>query len=1309
MIPTRTISPKHIPSPQNEQDFEIAIVGVANAFFKSTTFQQYGRRGSTQHGIDIQGYMNDDTSALCVIQVKCREPEKQEKPADIKSHVEEALGKFVFKRFIYATTAKRATKVQDAVSALQKELNSKMGSSAPIIQLWDWDTLTEMAYNNPEVLRALDAPSAVLFGILDHIQLTDPDKFRELERVGIEALSPARRQDTYIEIKTANYTGKITKLSKDIDRISQLSAIKPSVALTEFHVLLKKKEHLETIDLARINGGIGNCYFALNDRDRGLDYFQTAYEHAPDRPQSIANYAFVLGFRGKLDDLKLLIKKALELEPKNSSLVARSIYFLGSEAIIPECVAKDPLVWLAKLELKRKSNIKHKILLREARKAVTTHPDDFLLRQFLADTLLGFVLSETAAIAAFALTERAHEYLSEALSTYECLWKELKESDDYQRKTEPALAVNYMQACRIVSDFPEAIKIGKVALDLTNYDEGVVLQYGINLMYNGQVDILKDLVDKLPDCLDADKIRLQIALEQNEWETVERLCDQREVEDRDAGLIRGIKSLSIIERLSEDKRPEAVYNLIETPSEECREWAIRIQLARKYIGKDAALTCLEIAKGLINKGSEMEDILSVAQQAYSLDDVDAVFDLLINNIDYSRPSEALENLLVVASSDYPVRERSLKVFGNLDPSLLSIPRYKEAFAVGAYNQKDFELAAEHFKDLLDISPRLRHWLDLYKCKRRLLGSDAAAKLLDEYPVLELPCFPKDLIELAHIFTWHDKSGLAVKAALTAVSSPRGQASAVVTGSYVGFVFSNASLPPPSHKVATGEYIKIRHSTSGEVVHGIVGSEDHQPWGVALDERDKRINAALDKAVGETFFIQSQFSDKSEWIIEEVLPEFIRAAQYLSKEHTDKFGDAAIVHRIITDGENIEPILEMVRQRGKFVDDTCRKVIENNLPLSLIGGRDDIGGLGLANAIRQRGYNIATNPGTKEVQEEAQLTLANLPNGVVIDLFTAITAVDLDILQILTKTLGTLRMSMEEYEALQSHLEKAQSSENDAMTLSAVDGQILRSEFTPDDRRKRISSLKDVVSQLENSLTIEPVVFGESFSEIEKLILESTPITLAPIELAKKYDAPLLSDDGAMRSLSAQLGHRKGVWLSAVLAKAKTKDFISDHQYMTASLGLVQRKHDVTPLTGVILAEAVEHFSQEVLGNEAKLLIQQIGGPNADFDSHAVVATSMFKSLREKGINDNIRTEAMETVASTIFSGIGAHVALRWASAFGRYLREEDRDPFAKVTQQHMSDIDFNFRKFDKSPLLNSSSIQALITALSRPCPRDDPS
>lgn len=134
------------PAPKNWQDFELLTKDLAK-FRLGGDFENYGRSGQNQSGIDLFGF---DKDSKCIgIQCKQKGLSPSTKDETIMpiswSVIEKELVKvdnFTPKldRYIVATTSFRNVHIQDFINT---ENASRRGSIKPKIELWTWEVFEE--------------------------------------------------------------------------------------------------------------------------------------------------------------------------------------------------------------------------------------------------------------------------------------------------------------------------------------------------------------------------------------------------------------------------------------------------------------------------------------------------------------------------------------------------------------------------------------------------------------------------------------------------------------------------------------------------------------------------------------------------------------------------------------------------------------------------------------------------------------------------------------------------------------------------------------------------------------------------------------------------------------------------------------------------------------------------------------------------------------------------------------------------------------------------------------------------------------
>lgn len=144
--------------PQNWQDFEKFLKGVVDVIWKQEGWQNYGRPGQDQTGIDLYGY--DDQRRFTAIQCKKKNLTNAKgklltsslltkKLIETEIVSAEKVSQPQIERLIFATTSSRDTKVQDDIRTLndERKKNNKF-----LIEVWFWEDFQVLIENHIELM-----------------------------------------------------------------------------------------------------------------------------------------------------------------------------------------------------------------------------------------------------------------------------------------------------------------------------------------------------------------------------------------------------------------------------------------------------------------------------------------------------------------------------------------------------------------------------------------------------------------------------------------------------------------------------------------------------------------------------------------------------------------------------------------------------------------------------------------------------------------------------------------------------------------------------------------------------------------------------------------------------------------------------------------------------------------------------------------------------------------------------------------------------------------------------------------------------
>jgi tetratricopeptide (TPR) repeat protein len=145
---------KEIPLPKGDDDFEDLVLALFREVWKDPGAKLHGRRGQRQDGVDLYGEDRFGGSGLIGVQCKHHGSATLLKGKvlmeELREEVEKAKGfQPSLKRFIFATTARRSTALQQEARDLT-ELHQKAGLFA--VDVLAWEDIEDLLRRHSEVL-----------------------------------------------------------------------------------------------------------------------------------------------------------------------------------------------------------------------------------------------------------------------------------------------------------------------------------------------------------------------------------------------------------------------------------------------------------------------------------------------------------------------------------------------------------------------------------------------------------------------------------------------------------------------------------------------------------------------------------------------------------------------------------------------------------------------------------------------------------------------------------------------------------------------------------------------------------------------------------------------------------------------------------------------------------------------------------------------------------------------------------------------------------------------------------------------------
>lgn len=1221
-----------LPRPSNEDEFERLVRDVAKIKYRSDNFQLYGRRGQKQHGIDVTGNEDGDMAKRIVLQAKCYDPKDSFSEGAIKDHVEKAFKhKIQFKTFVWATTLDRDTKMQDEAVAMTGWLIENGYPRGTEVIIWSWSEFTEFAHESSQIYTLLDPVTdeqrATLLGAptVQSQDLTSPEL-----NIGME-----QAQQLTALAQISMDLAKGGRLGPTWDQLSKNAIKKPHATLSLIEGLLSDEKNLNDVDRSRAFGIKGNCYLALKSESDAIECYQEAYKLTPNRDASKTNYALSLGLQGEQTELIRFAKAHLTDAEPNNELAATVLYFIYDLSLIPKSCLKAERVRLSLIEHERDTRPVDEAI-QELRALFAMSPDNDRIRQELAAALLSKVLDSESLIAAEDLGESRREAAKECEDIYTELWTKIT-SDQYEDYL-PDVSVphNLSVILRINGKIDRACEILSHAMELRNDSSVLALQFAICMLDREQL-VTEEVIALLDESRDAYRIRLRWSLERGRWdETLEHIATLEKMsDDKESGFLAGIKQIAEISALDDTSRKDALSEVFATKSTDVRELVLLTQLARRFKDAEAEERLFGRAKNSFNEEAGIEARYALAHEAKHHDDSDLIFELLEGHVDYGRDTEQLRLLAETATEEHPSRERDKRVFDNIDDTLFSIERYQNYKSIYLENAGRPNEARRAWRDLHDMSPSLRSWLGLFRTSIKLNDSHRQRHLLGQQELLSFHGSTLDQLQLAHHLINAERFDDAQMVAVRAMKQPGAMKSPLATARFSTLFLARGHVPLESvNVVESGAFVKLEDA-SGEIFEGIIDADKDYRWGKSISSQNHLVALALGKSSGETIEIEGQIGN-SIWTIKEVLSEIIRMIRFIPTVHEIDFGSDALIFRTKMVGEDISPILDLIRRDATRRDEFIETILTKNIPITFAADSRDSGPLSIAAGFEMSERDLPVAVGISPSFQTACEHALEINSGVVLDSLTIQTAMRLGILQELAERFGPLIVPEICLREMREKVEELGLHDGERMTLSAKGEQVYRDVTEKDQMPALIQQIKDDLEVIEKTCRVEAVVFPDTDNDVFRLLMSNAPLTASLISMALEHKVPLLSEDRNLRAWSENLGAPLGVWLNVAVWILRLEKVITPEKYVQAYAMLSSLRHRHLSIDAQVLIEAYDLKRGEETKLEFEQLITELGGPKADIPSHVSVAVFTMNYILKLNGEGHHAAKAASLLLNQIF-------------------------------------------------------------------------
>lgn len=481
------ISATEIPKPLNWQDFQRSSRVLFRGILRDDSIQEFGRDGQTQHGIDLFGYRNGDTSLP--VGVQCRRYKSPLSEAKMRADVDEAREiKPALTEFIFATTSDRDKNMQLAAAKLTAELKKSGWECRVTVMAWQ-DLQHDIALH-PEALRAFSPTMAVVKEpIIAAVKASEESVTAKLDEHTSLLIQMNERLSRAASAPADEYEAELAELPEDARNESRIlhtkiNEIRKLIGKGKTKTALESFRELEETELPpyakhRVLANIGAIHFNAGRNKEALDYFGRALQLRPDEAKAQVNLAYAELVDGNVEGARARAKVVLEEHPDHAgaaSLVIQSHQHDdgGKDpfSLVPKETHDAAEVQIAAIvALRTRDDVSWMDL---ARKAGERYPQDRHLSRFAAEAIIDPALSDRDVVFGKHIDQAVMKEVGRAAAKLRDLWSREMELEDVRSEEALPLANNAAAALRFSGDDEGAAQILDETIAKVARDPGLI-------------------------------------------------------------------------------------------------------------------------------------------------------------------------------------------------------------------------------------------------------------------------------------------------------------------------------------------------------------------------------------------------------------------------------------------------------------------------------------------------------------------------------------------------------------------------------------------------------------------------------------------------------------------------------------------------------------------------------------------------------------------------------------------------------------------------------------------------------------------
>jgi tetratricopeptide (TPR) repeat protein len=1221
--------------PDTEDDFEAMCHQLYSHIWRDSTCVRVGRGGQAQFGVDILG--NDGNRP---VGVQCKHFNKKKFTLGVVTGDVDEADKAGLKidLLIFATTAPSDSSVVRYVVELS-ETRRKQGKFAVSVHFWS--DICGHIRMQPEVGRAfipnfpggtvlsIKEDTATTLSVIRETQVSSEtfhtettEQLKELVRL-VQARQPATTAPD------ANGTeadpGVVASLDFVRDRLNEGKSQDARMLLEQ---LGDPDRFRDVFSRFRWHSNRAAVDLIEGDYEQAAERYLRAFELAPENEKANANRVHAHFLLGEFGAAQSACDEGLSKYPGSSLLWALRLHVLSElgqldpEAELPEALRNSDDMLFARARLcSRRGDLLGSLDF--LRRSMAAGPDSIELQRFFLADALSWASIEPVAALHGQIGKAQRAALCDAVARFEPIENKLASIQADHVSLE--LTNNLALALQLLGDKDRARAVAKQALPRHPLSEGLLRIRLQHLDELGDVAAIRTLTDARLAELPPSALALLAEIFANRGDVTlySSVMSVVEAKFQEPDKLRQLRVLAFHAQWCAGQRPEAVdatrAYVQKYPAHVLGRVMMGHMLRRSGDRAGAIAQAKACLDHLPSTGASLE-ILQVAELFYALRQFGDAARLLGHLVIAPGRDEVTYKLLFsLVSADQ--RQRAQLLLDRLAPDVRQALEVRRVEIDLARRKGDWS----HMGDLLAIDvagepTNASFAVDYAGALLRAGKADQFKAFVDGDPRFANAEID-DEIEFAK---YQVHAGLSERATMRMIELFRQYPSDAKVAGYLliqMLMSTNRSLVEPPDVVGPGVAVHLQGAIESWWVVIDNAVRTGQSWPEIVTPSGEVARGLRGKRLGEVAQVRRGLGEQEARVIElgTLMGFAAHKAQELIASSASPHGPIWSV-RIIDDAghADIETLLRVGKERRERVEVALGLYKQHPIPLCTLA---HVLGVEIDALLLDWPYNEASlfvGFGSHE-ELDASLGVVRTPGlRYVVDLLTIIEMVRHKAVESFIRLLGRPLVPQTVRESLVRSLHLADSSvAKSSAVVSETDGRLVYTPVPPSYHQIRAKLLRRVLEKIDGQCELTPVMGPQVVSEEHRILGDVLDrATHDVVYLCLERDAVLLSEDGALRLLTASVGVRASVGLQAVLMEACDRGSYSRDAYADTIARKLAAGHDFVSIRAQDLTSLAERNPHKV-SLAVMAALETFRRPTLDIQSGAMVGSAFLHDAAER--------------------------------------------------------------------------------------------